>query len=327
MHLFDILQDGYHTPLTAAQIADLFHAGRLDRHTPCKPVAKKEWRTLDELFPLLKYDNKSPRFADPSLHSSREDSLRQSTVDFLKSLVPSLFGGAATSVGRDTTLPIHSTPRKVIQPRPPQLPPPLPNAIAPPVPKPVPTLDSLSWENFELLIGEVYRRKGYAVEISSGLGADGGKDLTLRKNNQLVVVQCKKLAQDHRVTAGQMREFFGLITAEGAARGFFVTTGYFSADATKFAAGKPIDLIERAEVESLVTEVSAAGENLYNISSWIKTFASRAKVADPVCPFCENPMKLIRGVFGKPFWGCTRYRTHRCRGKRHSRQELARALR
>jgi hypothetical protein len=55
--LYDLGVKGYHTPLTREQIAELFHAGRVDRHHPCKPTAKSEWRTIDELFPLLKYDS------------------------------------------------------------------------------------------------------------------------------------------------------------------------------------------------------------------------------------------------------------------------------
>jgi hypothetical protein len=55
VQLFEILQDGFHTPLTEAQISELFQAGRLTRHTPCKTVKQAGWRTIDELFPLLKY--------------------------------------------------------------------------------------------------------------------------------------------------------------------------------------------------------------------------------------------------------------------------------
>jgi hypothetical protein len=55
VQLFEILQDGFHTPLNETQIADLFNAGRLGRHTRCKPAKQTEWRTIDELFPLLKY--------------------------------------------------------------------------------------------------------------------------------------------------------------------------------------------------------------------------------------------------------------------------------
>jgi hypothetical protein len=198
--------------------------------------------------------------------------------------------------------------------------------VTPPPVEPIvqtPTLDSLTWDNFELLIGEVFRRKGYSVEINSGLGADGGKDLTLRTNDELAVVQCKKLASDNRVTATQMRDFFGLIIAEGATKGFFVTTGYFSADAKRFAAGKPIELIERSALEKLVSETSAPGENLYDISSWIDAFVSRANVVDPICPFCERPMKLRRGALGKLFWGCPSF--PRCKGNRAGREQLLQA--
>jgi hypothetical protein len=53
--LYDLLVEGYPTPLTAAQIAELFHAGRLLRDDHCKEIGKTAWRTIDELFPLLKY--------------------------------------------------------------------------------------------------------------------------------------------------------------------------------------------------------------------------------------------------------------------------------
>jgi hypothetical protein len=51
------MAEGYHTPLTATQIADLFRAGRLVRGDPCKETGKTAWRTIDELFPLLKHDS------------------------------------------------------------------------------------------------------------------------------------------------------------------------------------------------------------------------------------------------------------------------------
>jgi restriction system protein len=188
------------------------------------------------------------------------------------------------------------------------------------------TLDSISWEHFELLMAEIFRRKGYAVEITSGLGADGGKDFMLRKDGKVSLVQCKKLAIDNRVTATKMRDFFGLITAEAASTGFFVTTGYFSADAEKFASGKPIELVERADVELLIREVSLSGENLCNVASWINTFAASTNIVHPLCPFCDEPMRLRTGALGRPFWGCIRYASHRCKGKRDARSDLLQAL-
>ena len=191
---------------------------------------------------------------------------------------------------------------------------------AAPPPLPQASLDNIGWENFELLTGEIFRRKGYEVEITSGTGADGGKDLVLRKDGELVLVQCKNLARENRVTATQMRDFFGLLTAERAARGYFVTTGYFSADAQKFAAGKPIDCLARADVNELIEEVSKPGENLCNVDSWIDSFATGAHIVDPLCPRCDEPMRLRRGARGRAFWGCSVF--PRCRGKRDGRETL-----
>ena len=36
------------------------------------------------------------------------------------------------------------------------------------------TIRSISWQEFEELIGEAYRRKGYSVTETGGGGADGG---------------------------------------------------------------------------------------------------------------------------------------------------------
>lgn len=87
VNFYDILQDGFHTPLNADQIADLFYAGRLGRNTPCKRAEKKEWRTIDELFPLLKYDS-SRRFVYQSGEAGSRLERRRDLV------MPACFAGA-----------------------------------------------------------------------------------------------------------------------------------------------------------------------------------------------------------------------------------------
>ena len=200
----------------------------------------------------------------------------------------------------------------------PSMRPPLP---PPPLPPPLTlTLEDLNWENFELLAGEIFRRKGFEVEISSGLGADGGKDLTLRRDGEVRLVQCKFLSADNKVSVMAMREFYGLLVAENAKRGIFMTTGLFSRDAREFAEGKPIKLLGRGEIEELMASVARPGENLCNIQEWIHDFAAVANVTNPDCPRCRNPMKLRRGPTGRAFWGCSFF--PHCRGKRNARSEL-----
>ena len=64
----------------------------------------------------------------------------------------------------------------------------------------------------------------------------------LRKGSEKLLVQCK---QWRATTVGVeiVRELYGLIAAEGATGGFVVTAGRFSLDATTFAAGRNIQLI------------------------------------------------------------------------------------
>ena len=129
-----------------------------------------------------------------------------------------------------------------------------------------------------------FRRKGFAVEISSGLGADGGKDLTLRRDGEVRLVQCKRLSAGNKVSVTAMREFYGLLMAENAKGGIFMTTGLYSRDSREFAEGKPIELLGRSEIEQLMASVAQPGENLCFIRNWIDDFAAVAHVTDPDCP-------------------------------------------
>ncbi len=62
---YDVMAEGFHTPLTREEIAAHYQYGRLRRDSPCKLAVKLEWRTVDGLFPLLKHnsfwDEESPR--------------------------------------------------------------------------------------------------------------------------------------------------------------------------------------------------------------------------------------------------------------------------
>ena len=98
------------------------------------------------------------------------------------------------------------------------------------------TLRALSWQDFERLVGEAYRRQGYVLEEVGGAAPDGGIDLLLHRRGQKVVVQCKRW-KSSQVGVSLIREFYGVIAAEKAGRGIFVTTGTFTPDAVEFASG------------------------------------------------------------------------------------------
>lgn len=116
-------------------------------------------------------------------------------------------------------------------------------------------LSSLTWPEFELLVGEAFRLDGFEVEQRGGAQPDGGVDLVLRRGGEKFLVQCKQWRAT-RVGVAVVRELFGVMAATGATGGFVVTSGTFTNDAIAFAEGRNVilvdgkillDMIERAE--------------------------------------------------------------------------------
>lgn len=104
------------------------------------------------------------------------------------------------------------------------------------------TLREMSWQAFERLVAEHYRRKGYQVKHRGGHGPDGGVDIELRLQRDLYFVQCKHW-RAQQVGAATVRELYGVMQAEGAVGGFIVTSGRFTKSAEDFAHGRGIELV------------------------------------------------------------------------------------
>ncbi|WP_354686746.1 restriction endonuclease [Cupriavidus necator] len=183
-------------------------------------------------------------------------------------------------------------------------------------------LRQMTWQDFERAVAEVFRMRGYAVAETGGAGADGGIDLRLRKGSELALVQCKHwLAIKVPVTV--VRELYGVMAAQGAAQGFVVTSGLFTADARAFAAGRNIALIDGPAFAALVQRARAAApthKTARPAASAANAPLRAAKPAQPPaarqgatpgCPRCGGIM--IRHIAkqgahaGKPFWGCATF--------------------
>lgn len=169
-------------------------------------------------------------------------------------------------------------------------------------------LDSLTWQQFEDLVHEFFRRAGYAVSETSK-GADGGLDLRLRKNGKAATVQCKHW-RNKKVGVNVIREQFGIMANDVADEGFVVTSGQFTEEAYAFAKGKPLQLVD--------------GESLrrhLGIFAW-DHIEERQVNREPLlsCPRCGSDMRLRTARRGKNagsgFWGCSRF--PKCRGTRQA---------
>lgn len=102
-------------------------------------------------------------------------------------------------------------------------------------------LEMLSGREFEQLVGEFFRRKGFSVEHRGGRLPDGGVDLVARIGEDSYLVQCKHW-RVQRVGVAVVREICNVAVAGGAAGVFVVTSGSFTDEARKFVADNRIDI-------------------------------------------------------------------------------------
>ena len=101
-------------------------------------------------------------------------------------------------------------------------------------------LRALSFSEFEELVAEVFRFKGWDAWPTQR-GVDGGADIVLQKGRRRALVQCKNMKRN--VATVEIRAFFGVMKAEKVDAGYFVTTSDFWPDAERFAASVGIETI------------------------------------------------------------------------------------
>lgn len=180
-------------------------------------------------------------------------------------------------------------------------------------------LNQLTWQDFEWQVAEVYRQRGYQVEENGGGGADGGVDLRLRRNGRTSLVQCKRW-KTYKVGVQPVRELYGVMAAEYAAEAIFITSGIYTEEALRFAEGKPLELIDGAQLARMFQQVQARLRQPAPpaTASALRPPTAPETPARPQCPQCGGEMALRRAKTGphagKEFWGCRH--CPRCRGLR-----------
>ena len=173
------------------------------------------------------------------------------------------------------------------------------------------SLRAMNWRQFEMLVGEAFRRQNYRIEETGLGGADGGIDLRLSKNGKVTLVQCKQW-RSQRVDVKVVREMYGLLAHHGANAVKIIAVGDFTPDARRFAQGKPIELIHGEALLVLIRGVQNATSSTVNAAA-VKPAVKLATA--PNCPSCGAPMiKRHNRRTGDIFWGCAKYPG--CRGTR-----------
>jgi restriction system protein len=170
---------------------------------------------------------------------------------------------------------------------------------------PMVEVSALTWQDFERLVGEGFRHRGFEVTERSGAGSDGGVDLTLARGHDRFLVQCKRW-RAQSVGVSVIRELYGVMAAERVANGYVVTSGNFTREAKEFASGRNIELIDGRGLDGLIRDGRKAAP-----ASPIQMPDPAFRPSAPICPACKSTMVLRtakRGNrVGSSFWGCARY--------------------
>ncbi|MDI6527190.1 restriction endonuclease [Pseudomonas otitidis] len=164
--------------------------------------------------------------------------------------------------------------------------------------QPAKTLDGISWREFELLVGEAFRRKGFSVTERGGNGPVSGVDLELHLGTDKYLVQCKQL-KALKIGVAVIREFFGVTAAEGAAGGFAVSSGAYTKKARAFAQRRNIQRFDRTLLKQWFANRPMDSQS----SLYLMCVMPRAYYFASICPLYSFSMIIRtarRGVgFGK----------------------------
>jgi len=123
-------------------------------------------------------------------------------------------------------------------------------------------LAAMDWEDFEHLIREIFEKEftssGGEVRVTQA-SRDGGVDAVAFDPDPIrggkIVIQAKRYAYTVGVSA--VRDLYGTLMNEGATKGILVTTSDYGPDAYEFANGKPITLLNGANLLHLLEKHGA----------------------------------------------------------------------
>ena len=192
-------------------------------------------------------------------------------------------------------------------------------------------LHEMSWREFGHLVGEGFRLQGYQVLESGGAGPDGSVDPVLSRRGEKYLVQCKQW-KAFKVGVEIVRELYGVMAARGVAGGFVVTSGSFTAEATAFAAGRNVQLVDGTKLFAMLQQARAAQKDTrasqrpaqqpatpvppvqrkaatpFGSAKGAAT-GTAATATSPSCPLCASAMvsrTARKGVnAGSAFWRCS----------------------
>lgn len=165
-------------------------------------------------------------------------------------------------------------------------------------------LKCLEWKRYEDVCMEYLRIKNCNAFVTC-TGADGGIDITIKdsKGTIFAIGQCKSWKR--QIGVNLIREIYGVMAAEKARVGIFLTTSTYSVEAQAFAQNKALVLIDAEELVKLINGLDEVSRKR------IDKAATKGDFTTPTCVQCNE--KMVKRIAkhgnnkGGQFWGCVNY--------------------
>jgi restriction system protein len=138
-------------------------------------------------------------------------------------------------------------------------------------------LRKLSPDNFEKLVVELLVKMGYGGSIRDagkavGKSGDQGIDGIIKEDRlglDIIYIQAKRWADNNAVGRPEIQKFVGALAGQGAKKGIFITTSYFTQEALEYAPRNEIKivLIDGEELSQLMIDynLGVSTQKIYEI--------------------------------------------------------------
>lgn len=101
-------------------------------------------------------------------------------------------------------------------------------------------------------MASVFRCAGFVSEVTKRTG-DGGKDIILRSNGEVRLVECKRYTSP-KVGRPDIQKFHSAMIDFNAVEGFYITTGEFTKQALECAENKSILTVNGEQLLNLIEQ-------------------------------------------------------------------------
>lgn len=123
------------------------------------------------------------------------------------------------------------------------------------------TIFEIPPRKFEEIIAEVFRKRGFEVELTKST-RDGGRDIIAIHDQMNVpikyLIECKRYSPTNKISIGIVQRLFGVKMAEAANKAILATTSTFTRDARIFASKHVWDL-DLKEYDDIMGWIKAHG--------------------------------------------------------------------